>query len=83
VKSATLERPTAGRVGANGRQRQVLHSLVARLEVWLPAEEARLSRARQRHLPEPTREAEWRMFLGLYERLCVALAGSAQSHAGQ
>ena len=77
VKSATLERPTASQVRANGRQRQVLHSLVARLEVWLPAEEARLSRARQRDLAEPAREAEWRMLLGLYERLSAALGHSA------
>ena len=71
-----------GRVWADGRQRQALHSLVARLEVWLPAEEDRLSQARQRDLPEPTREAEWRMLLGLYERLCAALARSAAAHDG-
>jgi len=69
-----LERPPTPTPLRAGRQRAALLELVRRLEDWLPATERRLAIARGRGQPALAHEAEWQAMLGLYERLCTALA---------
>jgi hypothetical protein len=73
VSALLLERSVAHAGGVDGRRARRLARLIAELERWLPAEEARLTggQVESRHLAE--REARWQEILELYERLCLAL----------
>ena len=71
MRALLLERPVEY---ADGRRAWRLARLVEHLERWLPAEEARLTAARAQRRPRPGDEARWQALLGLYERLCQALA---------
>jgi hypothetical protein len=83
VSTLLLEDPRRTAVPAEAAPadpwRQTLISIMERLESWLPAEEQRLSFAREVNFPASEREAEWRDMLQVYERLSRVLGRPAQA----
>jgi hypothetical protein len=77
MAAGLLERVTEIAPFEAGVNRQALVALVEKLEGWLPSEEARLQAAREQDGADYEHETRWMSMLRLYERLCVAVRGTA------